>query len=79
MKKCKPTTLEALSLPSGSAAVLPSGIVEAAIFVILIEDVFVARIVFGDSSAESVRKIPCLIAKFSETAWVILVSQTTQS
>ena len=58
---------------------MPSGIVEAAIFVILIEDVFVARIVFGDSFAESVRKIPCLIAKFSETAWVILVSQTTQS
>ena len=68
LKKCRPTTLDALSLPSGSAAVLPSGIVDAAIFVMLMEDVFVARMVFGDSSAESVRKMFCLMDRFSEAA-----------
>ncbi len=68
LKKCKPTTLLALALPSGSLAVLPCGIVEAAIFVRLIEDVFEARMVVGDNSEESVRKIASLIAKFSATA-----------
>ena len=68
LKKCRPTTLEVLSLLLGSAAVLPSGMVEAAILVMLIEDVFVARMVFGDSSADSERKIFCLTSKFSETA-----------
>ncbi len=69
MKKCRPTTLDALSLPSVSAAVLPSGMAIAAIFVMLMEDVFVARMVLGDSSADRVRKMPCLIARFSETAY----------
>ena len=68
LKKCRPTTLEVLSLPSGSAAVLPSGIVDAAILVILIDDVFVARMGFGESSAERERKIPCFTARFSDTA-----------
>ena len=69
LKKCRPTTLDVLSLPSGSAAVFPSGIVVAAIFVMLMEDVFVARIVFGESSADSVLKMLSLIAKFSAAAW----------
>ena len=68
LKKCRPTTLEVLSLLSGSAAVLPSGIVDAAILVILIDDVFVARMVFAESSAEREQKIPCFTARFSDTA-----------
>ena len=68
LKKWRPTTRDVLSLPSGSAAVLPCGIVEAAIFVMLIDEVLVARIVFGESSSERERKMPCLSAKFSETA-----------
>ena len=68
LKKCRPTTRAVLSLPSGSDADLPSGIVDAAILVMLIEDVLVASMVFGESSAESERKIPCFNARFSETA-----------
>ena len=68
LKKCSPTTLDALSRPSGSDAVLPSGMVEAAIFVMLIDDVFVARMVCGDNSSDNERKMPCFRARFSETA-----------
>lgn len=71
LKKCNPTTLDVLAWPSGSDAVFPSGIVDAAIFVILIDDVFDARMVLGDNSADNERKMPCLSARFSETALVI--------
>lgn len=68
LKKCSPTTLEALVWPSGSDAVFPSGMVDAAIFVMLIEDVLDARMVLGDNSADNERKMPCLRPRFSETA-----------
>ena len=69
-----PTTREAAAFPCSDAADTLSGIVAAAIFVMLIEDVLVASMVFGESSAESERKIPCFNARFSETAWIADVS-----
>ena len=42
--------------------------VEAAIFVILIEDVFEARMALGDTSVDSSRKMLCFNGRFSETA-----------
>ena len=42
--------------------------VDAAIFVILIEEVFVASIVSIGNSAERFRKIACFKARFSDTA-----------
>lgn len=59
---------EALLLPSSLAAVTAAGTAEAAIFVILIELVFVARIASGRISAASSRKIDCFRERFSETA-----------
>lgn len=65
----QPTTRLALFLPSALEAVDPSGIVDAAILVILMDDVLVARMVSAGSSAEKFRKIACFNARFSETAW----------
>ena len=70
-EKCStsvPTTRDALRLPASFAAELPSGMVEAAIFVILIEDVFEARMALGDTSVDSSRKMLCFNGRFSETA-----------
>ncbi len=63
-----PTTLLALFRPSADDPVSPSGIVAAAIFVILIEDVLDARMASGLSLAESSRKMDCFSSSFSETA-----------
>ena len=48
----------------------------AAIFVILMEDVFDARMVLGDNSAERVRKMLSLMAKFSATACHAVLAYT---
>jgi hypothetical protein len=63
-----PTTLLGLLRPSLLDDNWPSGIVEAAILVILIEDVFVASIVEDGSSAASRPKMACLRDKDSDTA-----------
>ena len=51
----------------------------AAIFVMLMEDVFDARMVLGDNSAESVRKMLSLMAKFSATACHAVLASHTYS
>ena len=48
----------------------------AAIFVILMEDVFDARMALGDNSAERVRKMLSLMAKFSATACHAVLAYT---
>ena len=68
LKKCRPTTRDVLCWPSASAAVLPSGMVAAAILVILIEEVFVARIVLGERDADSERTMVSFSDRFSEAA-----------
>ena len=57
--------------PSALEAECPSGTVAAAIFVTLMDDVFVARIALGETSCDSDLKIASLIDRFSETAWYI--------
>lgn len=69
LKKWRPTTREALFFPSSLVGFRPSGIAAAAILVILIELVFVARIASGLSSAENSWKIFCFKGRFSETAY----------
>lgn len=64
-----PTTLLALCCPCADAAVWPSGMVVAAILVILIEEVFVASMALGLSSADRLRKMAFLRSRFSETAY----------
>ena len=64
-----PTTRPALSFPSWLEEFTPAGIAEAAIFVILIELVFVARIALGFNSAANDANMDCLSGKDSETAW----------
>lgn len=64
-----PTTLEVLSLPTSDAAVFPSGIALAAIFVIEMDDVFVANIASGLNSLLNSVKIFCFNVKFSDTAY----------
>lgn len=49
MGETLPTTLPALALPASLAAVIPFGMADAAIFVILIELVLEARIQSGRS------------------------------
>ena len=63
-----PTTRPALFCPSSLAAFAFFGIADAAIFVILIELVFVARIASGLSSAANDENIDCLSGKDSDTA-----------
>lgn len=63
-----PTTLEAFAFPFSDAADSPGRSVAAAILVMLIELVFVARIASGRSSCASEPKIFCLRESFSETA-----------
>lgn len=63
-----PTTRDAFALPFSDAADSPGKSVAAAILVILIELVFVARIASGRSSCASEPKICCLRESFSETA-----------
>lgn len=63
-----PTTRPALFLPSSLAALTLLGRAEAAIFVMLIELVFEARIASGLSSAANDANIDCLRGKDSETA-----------
>lgn len=64
-----PTTREADAFPSEDVGAVPSGTAAAAIFVMLIEDVFVARIASGRSSAANERNIEVLISTFSEAAY----------
>ena len=64
-----PTTREALFFPSSLAAFRPWGIADAAIFVMLMELVFVARIASGLSSATNEANIDCLRGRDSETAY----------
>ena len=70
LKKCSPTTRPALAFPSSLAAVAPWGMAAAAIFVMLIELVLVARMASGLSSAVSSAKIFSFNDRFSDTAYV---------
>ena len=65
---CSPTTRAVLFFPSSLVTLTPLGIDAAAILVILMELVFVARIASGRSSAAKDPKMDCLRARFSETA-----------
>lgn len=64
-----PTTREALFFPSSLAAFRPWEIADAAIFVMLMELVFVARIASGLSSAANEANIDFLRGRDSETAY----------
>jgi hypothetical protein len=63
-----PTTRPALRLPTADAADSPCGTAEAAILVIEMEDVLVAKIVSGLVSAVNSSNMRRLISRFSETA-----------
>ena len=63
-----PTTRPALRLPSADAVDSPCGTAEAAILVIEMDDVLLARIVSGLVSAASSPNMRCLTSRFSETA-----------
>jgi hypothetical protein len=63
-----PITRPALRLPTADAADSPCGTAEAAILVIEMEDVLVAKIVSGFVSAANSTNMRCLISRFSETA-----------
>lgn len=63
-----PTTRAALFFPSSLVELTPLIMDAAAIFVMLIELVFVARIASGRSSVANAWKIVCLRTRFSETA-----------
>jgi len=63
-----PTTRPALRLPTADAADSPCGTAEAAILVIEMEDVLVAKIVSGLVSTVNSSNIRRLISRFSETA-----------
>lgn len=69
-----PTTLLGLCRPSLLEALWPSGIVEAAILVILMEDVFDASIVVGGSSAARRPKMACFKGRDSDTACSPVIS-----
>jgi hypothetical protein len=64
-----PTTRLALAFPSSLAALLPSGTAEAAILVMLIDDVFVASIASGRSCALNEANIDCFSGSDSDTAY----------
>ena len=64
-----PTTRDAFALPFSEAADSPGGSVAAAILVMLIELVLLARIALGRTSCARVPKIFCLRERFSETAY----------
>ena len=64
-----PTTRDAFAFPFSEAADTVGSIVDAAIFVILIEDVFEANIALGLNSLASSPKIFCFNDKFPETAF----------
>jgi hypothetical protein len=64
-----PITRPALRLPTADAADSPCGTAEAAILVIEIEDVLVAKMVSGLVSAANSPNMRCLISRFSETAF----------
>ena len=66
-----PTVRDALFFPASDADVCPSGMVAAAIFVIDIEEVFVARIASGLSSADNDLNIVCFRERFSDTAYEV--------
>jgi len=63
-----PTTRDALFFPSSLAALALLGMADAAILVMLIELVFVARIASGLSSAANDANMDCLRGRDSETA-----------
>jgi hypothetical protein len=63
-----PMTRPALRLPTADAADSPCGTAEAAILVIEMEDVLVAKIVSGLVSAVNSSNMRRLISRFSETA-----------
>jgi hypothetical protein len=73
-----PTTRPALRLPSADAADSPCGTAEAAILVMEIDDVLVAKIVSGPVSAASSLNMRCLTSRFSETALDITFSELKQ-
>lgn len=62
-------TLPAFFSPSSDEADCPSGMVEAAILVMLMEEVFDARMVSLESSAARLEKMACLSGRDSDTAW----------
>ena len=64
-----PTTRSANCLPCSELADTPSGIVAAAIFVILIDDVFEAMIQSGFTASEMDLNKDFLRCMFSETAY----------
>lgn len=64
-----PTTRSANFLPCSELAETPSGTVAAAIFVILIDDVFDAMIQFGFTASERDLNNDCLSCMFSEAAY----------
>jgi hypothetical protein len=70
-----PTTRPALRLPSSDAADSPTGTAEAAILVMEIDDVLVAKIVSGLVSATSSLNMRCLTSRFSETALDVTFSE----
>jgi hypothetical protein len=63
-----PTTRPALRLPSADAADSPCGTAEAAILVMEMDDVLVAKMVSGLVSAASSLNMRCLTSRFSDTA-----------
>lgn len=63
-----PTTRPALAFPSSLAGLTPAGTAAAAILVMLIELVFVAKIASGRSSAANDANIDCFSGRDSETA-----------
>ena len=69
-----PTTRPALFFPCSLDGLILWGTAEAAILVMLIELVFVARIASGLSSCENAENIDCFSDRFSETAYIFLHS-----
>ena len=64
-----PTTRSANVLPCSELAETPSGTAAAAIFVILIDDVFDAIMQFGFTASERDLNIDCLSCAFSGAAY----------
>lgn len=70
-----PTTRPAIFLPSSLAALTSFGTAEAAILVILMELVFVARMALGLISAANDANMACFKGRDSDTAYATNLSQ----
>lgn len=64
-----PTTREAVLRPSALVGDTPSGTAVAAIFVMEIDEVLLARIVCGETSLGRAENMDCFTANASDTAW----------